>query len=140
MSNLIKILKSFTVISKGKPLSTASVRSFNNINLIPSQLTYFILCWYQRKHVCRKNESFDLGKLEPNMLKILSVIPSRTSPKITQYSYFILTHINTYYSHTVLYAFLFQVLTFREMCTELMHNLFCCSYCVNVSGAYTYIK
>ena len=31
-----------------------------------------------------------LAKLEPNMLKILPIIPSSTSQKMTYYSYFIL--------------------------------------------------
>ena len=43
-----------------------------------------------------------LSKPEPNMLKALLIIPSRTSQKFTHYSYIFYSHIITYYSHFIL--------------------------------------
>ena len=51
-------------------------------------------------------------KPEPNMLRILLIIPFRTSQKIP-----IILHIITYFSHIIFYALLFQVLTSRETWT-----------------------
>ena len=52
-------------------------------------------------------------KPEPNMLKILPIIPSSTSQKI--YSLFLFySHIITYYSYFIHFVLLFCVLTSRE--------------------------
>ena len=50
-------------------------------------------------------------KSEPNMFKILPIIPSRTSQKIYPL-FFLYSHIIVYYSHFILNALLFQVLIF----------------------------
>ena len=62
------------------------------------------------------------SKPEPNILKILLIIPSSTSQKI--YPLFLFySHIITYYSHVILYALLLQVLTCIHRNMDLIHIL-----------------
>ena len=63
--------------------------------------------------------------------KFLLIIPSSTSQKFYPLFYFYSHNfIITYYSHIILFALLFQVLSFRETQTW---YIFCYSYCVNNS-------
>ena len=57
-------------------------------------------------------------KPEPNILKILPIIPSGTSQK-TKY-YFLFSYHITHYSHFILFALLFCILRFRETRTLCM--------------------
>ena len=77
---------------------------------------------------------YTCGKPEPNMLKILPIIPFSISQKF--YPLFLFySHIITYYSHFVLLAFIVSGINSRETWTL---YVLCCSYCVNVSDAYAY--
>ena len=102
-----------------------------------ANICFFVDCWwYWNEITTRPLKLITLSAMrvaeqvtvnpEPNMLKILPIIPFSTS----QIMYPFYSHIISYYSHIILYTLFFLVLT----------SVFCCSCCVNVSDEYKLVS
>ena len=86
ITNITKICSYFVSYSSSHDYCT--IAACTQVGWALNMYVYNVILW--------------ITKPEPNMLKIVLIIPSSTSQKFTQYSYFIPIPLATYYSHIIL--------------------------------------